>query len=318
MFVSVVVCTYQNDAYENVIEAVTSLLDQSHPDLEIIIVVDGNESLRKRLSDNYKAWSNVHVVGPKESTGTSRAKNLGIEMAKGDVVAFLDDDAVASKEWIKRLINTYQKNNPIAVGGKVLPIWLNEKPDFLPEELYWLVGLTYEGFSKEGINEIRNALGPNMSFKREVFEEVGSFNPDFGFGKKGMSYIQAEEPELALRMKNKLGKGVFYDPELVVYHKVTEGKTKLKVMLRRAFYQGYSKGWLKRVSPSPKPLALEESYLRDLLFKCIPRRVKKLFLGNGSIVKIKQLLILFATIMVVGLGFIWGHVRSKTWTSLTC
>ena len=69
--------------------------------------------------------------------------------------------------------------------------------------------------------------------------------------------MQGEEPELALRMKIKLGKGVIYNPELVVYHKVPESKTRLRILLRRAFYQGYSKALLQKLSPSPKPLATE-------------------------------------------------------------
>ena len=142
-----------------------------------------------------------------------------------------------------------------------MPIWLTKKPDYLPEELYWLVGSTYEGFAKEGVTHVRNALGTNMSFKREVFEKVGSFNQDLGFGRKGAPYIQGEEPEFALRMQNTLGKGVIYNPNLIVYHKVPEWKTRLRILLRRAFYQGYSKALLKKLSRSPKPLAPEESYL---------------------------------------------------------
>lgn len=312
MFVSVIVCTYRSDDYENVLDVVASLLNQTYPEIEIIIVVDGNEGLRKKIATIYNTQDNIQVIASEETIGVSGARNLGIRRARGDIIAFLDDDTVTEKRWIEDMINTYQKNDAIAVAGTVLPIWLTKKPDYLPEELYWLVGSTYEGFTKEGVTHVRNALGANMSFKREVFEKVGSFNPDFGFARKGASYIQGEEPEFGLRMQNTLGKGVIYDPNLIVYHKVSEWKTRLRILLRRAFYQGYSKALLKKLSRSPKPLAPEESYLKDLLLKYIPRRIRRVFLWFEPLAEMKQLLVLLVTILAVGLGFVYGQLRSSS------
>lgn len=312
MFVSVIVCTYRSDDYENVLDVVASLLNQTYPEIEIIIVVDGNEGLRKKIATIYNTQDNIQVIASEESIGASGARNLGIRRARGDIIAFLDDDTVTEKRWIEDMINTYQKNDAIAVAGTVLPIWLTKKPDYLPEELYWLVGSTYEGFAKEGVTHVRNALGANMSFKREVFEKVGSFNQDFGFARKGASYIQGEEPEFALRMQNTLGKGVIYNPNLIVYHKVPEWKTRLRILLRRAFYQGYSKALLKKLSRSPKPLASEESYLKDLLLKYIPRRIRRVFLWFEPLAEMKQLLVLLVSILAVGLGFVYGQLRSSS------
>ena len=312
MFVSVITCTCRSDNYQNLLDVVASLLNQTYPEIEIIIVVDGNERLREKIATSYNAQGNIKVTASEESVGVSGARNLGIRKAKGDIIAFLDDDAVADKRWIEGLVNTYQKSDTIAVGGKILPIWLQKRPDYLPEELYWLVGLTYEGFSKEGVTEVRNPLGTNMSFKREVFEKVGLFSQDFGFARKGASYMQGEEPEFALRMQNTLGKGVIYNPNLIVYHKVPGSKAKLGILLKRAFYQGYTKALLKRISSSPKPLATEESYLKDLLLRCIPQKMKELILRTGSVANVKQLLVLFTSILAVGLGFVYGQLRSSS------
>lgn len=314
MFVSVIVCTYRSDDYENVLDVVASLLNQTYPEIEIIIVVDGNEQLRKKIATISNTQDNIQVIASEESIGASGARNLGIRRARGDLIAFLDDDTVTEKRWIENLVDTYQKKDAIAVAGKILPIWLAKKPDYLPEELYWLVGSTYEGFAKEGVTEIRNALAPNMSFKREVFEKVGLFNQNFGFARKraSASYIQGEEPEFALRMQNTLGKGVIYNPNLIVYHKVPEWKTRLRILLRRAFYQGYSKALLKKLSRSPKPLAPEESYLKDLLLKYIPRRVRRVFLWFEPLAEMKQLLVLLVSILAVGLGFVYGQLRSSS------
>ncbi len=312
MFVSVITCTYNTDNYPNILDTVASLLNQTYPDIEIIIVVDGNERLREKIAMTYDTKGNIQVIASEENKGVAGSRNLGITQARGDIIAFLDDDSVTDKRWIEDLVDTYQKRDAIAVGGGILPIWLSKKPDYLPEELYWLVGLTYKGFAKEGVTEVRNAFGSNMSFKREVFEKVGSFNQCFGFARKGTSYIQGDEPEFALRMQNTLGKGVTYNPNLIVYHKIPEWKTKLRILLKRAFYQGYSKALLKKLSHSPKPLAPEESYLKDLLLKYIPRRIRRIFLWHDPLVEMKQLLVLLISILAVGLGFVDGHLRSSS------
>jgi hypothetical protein len=67
---------------------------------------------------------------------------------------------------------------------------------------------------------------------------------------------------------------------------------------------------LKRLSPSPKPLATEEVYLKDLLLKYIPRRTTGVFLRSKPLTEIKQLLVLFASIFAVGLGFIYAHLKN--------
>jgi GT2 family glycosyltransferase len=309
MFVSVITCTCRDDGFPYLLDAVASLQSQSYPEREIIIVVDGNQELHRKVVAAYDGQPGVRVVASAESVGVSGARDLGLKAARGDVIAFIDDDAAADKDWLEGLVNTYREYDALAVAGGVLPVWLSGKPDYLPDELYWLVGLTYEGYAPGGVGEVRNALGCNMSFKREVFEKVGGFSRGLGFAGRGNSYIQGEEPELALRMKTVMGRGVVYDPALIVYHKVPARKTKLMALFRRAFYQGYSKALIKRVSPSLRPLSTEQSYLNDLLFKYVPRRVKALFLGPGRFSGLKQLLFLSVSIALVGLGFVGGYLR---------
>ena len=147
MFVSAIVCTYRSNDYKDALEAVASLLNQTYPEIEIIIVVDGNERLRKKIAAVYNTQNKIQVIASKENIGVSGARNLGIRRARGDIIAFLDDDAIAGKRWIEDLVDTYQRKDAIAVGGKILPIWLAKKPDYLPEELYWLIGLTFKGFA---------------------------------------------------------------------------------------------------------------------------------------------------------------------------
>ena len=309
MLISVIICTHSLDNKQNLMDAVDSILNQTLKELEIVVVVDGSEELYKGITEAYDAEERIKVVAIKANMGICSARNTGINAAQGDLVVFSDDDAVAEKRWIENLVDTYQKLDAIAVGGKILPIWLSKQPDYFPDELGWLVGITYEGFADETVVEVRNTFGPNMSFKKSVFDKIGLFTEEFGFSKKGLSCLQGEEAEFALRMKQELGQGVIYNPRAVVYHKIPAWKTERRTLLRRAFYQGYSKALLKRFSPSPDTLTTEEYYLKDLFFKYIPRRIKRVFSASNYIIELKRLSILIASVSSVGLGFLYGYFK---------
>jgi glucosyl-dolichyl phosphate glucuronosyltransferase len=273
--VSIVVCTCKLDNYVNLTAAINSLLSQSYPAMEILVVVDGDQALHDKMLSDYGNHPVVKSFFLKENQGVSGARNAGIKAARGDIIAFLDDDAIAAEDWLDHLINTYREFGALAVGGKILPVWKDRAPDYLPDELYWLVGVTNSGFAAECVVEVRNTFGPNMSFKNEVFQKIGLFNQSFGFART--SHMQAEEPELALRMKQRLGKGVLYNPQAVVYHNISPEKTRVGGLLKRAFYQGYSKAFLNRRYASSGSMNSEKSYLGFLIFGCIPRRAIRFY-----------------------------------------
>lgn len=308
---SVIVCTYNPDNYPNLKDTLDSLVQQSHKPTEIIVVVDGDQTLSDKISAAYASPKSVKTLTTKKGLSVTQARNVGIRAATGDILAFTDDDIVADKEWTAYLVKTYQETDAMAVGGKILPIWLSRKPERLPEELYWLVGVTHAGFAGEEITEVRDTFGPNMSFKKEVFEAVGYFNEGLGFAMHRTSYIQGEEPEFCLRMKNRLGKGVIYNPEAIVYHKVPPSKLKLSVLLKRSFYQGYSKALVQKLISSPDSLTTERAYLKELVLKYVPVRIKKIFSGVKPIAEIKKLAVLLLCVSAVGTGFIYENWKGN-------
>jgi len=107
------------------------------------VVVDGNRELYDRIlksgieeADKVKGKEILN----EENLGLSESRNKGIKEAKGDVIAFYDDDAVADEEWVRELVRIYEEKDAIAAGGKLLPKWISKKSNFLPEEYYWLAG----------------------------------------------------------------------------------------------------------------------------------------------------------------------------------
>jgi glycosyltransferase involved in cell wall biosynthesis len=295
--VSIILCTHRSERYEDFVEAIDSLLSQSYNNLEIIVVVDGNRELYDRIlksgiEEADKVKGKVKVILNEKNLGLSESRNKGIKEAKGDVIAFFDDDAVADEDWLKELERMYREHDAIAAGGRLMPGWITKKPKLLPEEYYWLIGATHKGFSEE-VTEVRNTFGSNLSFKAEVLKALGGFRGEMGV--KGKGLLQGEETELCERMREKFGRGVVYNPDAIVYHKVFPERLRMRFLLRRAFWQGYSKRVMKELGYS---ISEEEEFVRDLVGS-ITERVKA-----KSLVAFGQLIFLLVFTSVVGLGYV--------------
>lgn len=303
MKVSVVVCAYASERYDDVCDAVESVLAQTYEPIEIILVVDGNTDLFERLHSSFGDTETVHVYCNEENNGLSYSRTRGTQLADGSVIAFLDDDAVAEPDWIEELVRGYEETDSIAVGGRMVPDWVAGRPSYLPEEFYWLVGANYEK-RFDHWTEVRNTLGSNMSFRATVFEEIGGFDEQVGL--TADNQIQSEETELAMRMYDTFGKGMLYNAEAVVAHKIFEYRTNPLWLCRRAFWQGYSKQALNQLAVDG-PDDTEAEFLRHLAVSTIPHRVSGL-LRSPTLSGLQQLLMLFVLTTCVGIGFLYGKV----------
>src|SRR5260370_3129049 len=99
-----------------------------------------------------------------------------------------------------------------------MPFLLNKEPRWFPEEFYWVVGCTYRGMPGS-VAQIRNPIGANMAFRREVFDVVGDFRSEVG--RVGTHPVGCEETELCIRVRQHWPHGVFlYQPQACVSHRV--------------------------------------------------------------------------------------------------
>jgi glycosyltransferase involved in cell wall biosynthesis len=291
------------DRYDDFREAAESVLSQTYDDVELVVVVDGTESVYERVREEYGEIDRVITHCNDENVGLLASRNTGAELATGDVVAFIDDDAVADERWIEDLVHSYEEQDALAVGGKMTPIWIAGKPDFLPEEFYWLVGVTHRGFA-DGPGYVRNTNGSNISFQREVFLKLGGFDTEIG-GRKGDKNLQGGETELCARLENEYGERVWYNPEAEVAHKVFDYRTDPKWLLDRAFWQGYSKRAMEVLTPESGDE--ETEFLNALLFEFTPQRVRGL-LTAPSMWRLKQLVVLWLLTATVGVGYLYAAV----------
>jgi glycosyltransferase involved in cell wall biosynthesis len=290
--------------FEAFTESVESILTQTYDAIEPIIVIDGNNDLYHRVLSMYGHINSVQVHLNEENVGLSASRNNALEYATGDIVALIDDDAVADPHWIEELVGVYERRDTIAVGGRMAADWVAGKPEFLPEEFYWLIGVTYRDFAEPG-EEVRNTFGSNISFRRSVLEDLGGFEP--AVGRQGDNKLQAHETEFCARMQREYGQGVIYNPDAVVEHKVFDFRTNKRWLGKRAFWQGYSKRALEVIVPETTTDE-ESAFLRQLLFEFIPGRIKGL-LVSPSTPKLKQFVTLFLLTGLVGTGYIYGLTK---------
>ena len=317
MRVSVVLCTHTLDRYEHLREAARSVQDGTYEDWELVLVSDGNPEVAERMRADFadeRAAGDCVVHENDENLGLLGARNNGARVASGDVLAFLDDDAIADERWLELLVDAYEERDPTpaAVGGRMVPAWVDGRPDFLPVEFYWLVGVTHRGFGPGGgwdgwttAGEVRNTMGSNISFRAEVFESLDGFETDIG-GRRGDNHLQGGETELAARMRAEYGEGVWYVPEAEVAHKVFGYRTEPRWLLERAFWQGYSKRGMEHFVP--ESAGEEGAFLGDLLTEFVPRRLRSL-VRRPSTTKLQQLLFLGLCTAFVGFGYLYGATK---------
>jgi GT2 family glycosyltransferase len=260
--IGVVVCAYTEERWDALAAALASIKGQTCVPREIVVVVDHNPALHARARAAF-AGPGIRVIENTEPRGLSGARNTGLAATRAAVVAFLDDDAVAEPSWLARLSAGYADAAVIAVGGLVEPVWESgSRPIWFPEEFGWVVGCSYRGLPTSS-SPVRNLIGCNMSFRREVFERLGGFHGDVG--RLGMNGLGDEETELCVRaLRARMGL-VLHLPAARVRHAVPASRARLRYFCRRCYAEGLSKARLTRLVGAADGLSSERRYVARVL-----------------------------------------------------
>ncbi|MFJ8062065.1 glycosyltransferase family 2 protein [Streptomyces sp. NPDC096142] len=266
--ISVVICVYTEDRWEDILAAVSSVRAQSRPALETLLVVDHNPALLDRLTREYKdagETGEVRVLANAGPRGLSAGRNTGIAASRGEVVAFLDDDAVAEREWLRHFAEAYTDPRVMAVGGRTMPVWASgRRPAWFPEEFDWVVGCTYRGLPP-GRVRVRNVLGGNASFRRTAFDAAGGFAT--GIGRDGdRRPLGGEETELCIRLTRARPDAVLLiDDRAVIHHRVPAVRERFGYFRARTYAEGLSKALVARSVGADKGLESERRYTTRVL-----------------------------------------------------
>jgi len=171
--------------------------------------------------------------------GLAHGRNIGLLLSKADVVAYLDDDAIPSRNWLNRLRLLFERDKELTgVFGNVQPLFIDKSGicTKIPTEIYWIFSCT-PSYMPNKPETFYRGFGTNMAFRREVLYKLGGFKIGLGVGSSKKGWIGGEETELALRLCNKKYK-VIYDPNLIVYHVILPSRCTLKYILGRAYHVG--------------------------------------------------------------------------------
>lgn len=238
---SLVIATYNRA--EQLMVTLASVGEQSaKPSLWECIIVDNNsrDNTQERVAEFAKEHPTLNIRYCFEpNQGLSYARNKGISEAKGDIIAFIDDDERIVAEFINSYIKLFDEHpDAMAAGGKIIaeyptgrPRWMShytERPIANPMDF----GDYITPFPKGRIPG-----GGNMAMRRELFDSVGVF--DTSLGRMGGKLIGGEESELFERIYS-LGMKCYYAPRAVMYHIIPAEKLTIEYFERLCYNTGVS------------------------------------------------------------------------------
>jgi GT2 family glycosyltransferase len=303
--VSVVVCAYTERRWSDLVDAVGSVAAQSVSPHEIIVVSDHNPTLLERVRRELPV---AVVIANEQEQGLSGARNSGVGVARADIIAFLDDDAVAAPDWLEHLVAPYEDRRVIGVGGTVEPLWPGARPAFMPPEFDWVVGCTYRGMP-ETTEPVRNLIGANMSLRRDVFQAVGGFRADVG--RVGTRPMGCEETELCIRARRCLpGAEIIFEPRARVCHRVTPERADLRYFRARCWAEGLSKAVVARHAGRDDALSSERRYVTSTLPRGFARGLRDAAVRDeaGGLARAAWII---AGVTITAAGYAVGTVRAQ-------
>jgi glycosyltransferase involved in cell wall biosynthesis len=213
-------------------------LDNPEGGYEIIIVDNGSTDKTAEVVKRFQDVTAGVIYSREEIKGLSHARNAGISVAHGELIAFIDDDAWPAGNWLIELEKGFEDTGVGCVGGMVLPVWPQgvHHPAWLHKRLMGL--LTIVDYDKRRILHYPDyPAGTNIAFRKAIFEKIGYFNARLG--RSDDSLLSMEESEMCLRVES-YGYQIVYLPGAVVNHEIHADRLTREWLRRRAYWQGIS------------------------------------------------------------------------------
>ena len=302
---SVVICCHTEKRWSDIKRAVRSVVDQSCPPAEILLVVDHNEVLFERAR---REFHDVRAIANTFERGLAGARNTGVDNANGSIVAFLDDDAWAEQRWLERLTSWYTDENVLGVGGQITPEWKVTPPRWFPDEFRWVIGCSYAGLPN-GPAPVRNMIGANMSSRRDVLQNVGNFR--IGLGRVGFKPMGCEETEFCIRAAAAHRPGRFwFDPSAIVHHTVPADRATWSYFKARCQAEGQSKSQIV-TEIGGEGTASERHYVTKTLPRAIAHDLA-CSLATRSIDGVLQAAAIVGGTALVGGSYFADRLRKRT------
>lgn len=292
--VGVLICTHDERRLQRMTDAVRSVRAQTRPPDELLVMVDGVEQLADVVRRAVPA-ERVDCMGSNQ--GVSMARTEAARRMTSDYVVFLDDDAVADADWLRRLVDPLHDDRVLGASGASIPVFDTGRPSWLPDEFLWALGCSYLGLPTTTA-QIRNFFGGSAVVDRRVFLDLGGFAEDAGH--HGESVGGGEEATFCLQATAQTGGIFMYEPSAVTEHQIPASRLTLRYLVKRCFGEGIMKsrmaGKLGADSLDDErsfAAALPGAMLRYALRPATAPRVLGIVVGAASVVA----------------GLAWGRVQ---------
>jgi len=224
---TVAIPCYNGSSYVGAV--IESVLAQTLPANEVLVVDDGSTDGSAEIICRYP----VRLIRHGENRGLAAARNSAVEIATGDVIVFIDADAVAAPSLLSVLLSGYDGPEIGGVGGQGVEAHIRTLADRWRRKH---ASQTHGDRPKD----VEFLYGLCMSFRLEVLREIGGFNPTFR--------TNAEDIDASLRLR-KAGYRLRYLPDAKVYHQRADDEASLRRAMLAWYGAAYQAKWLNGARP---------------------------------------------------------------------
>jgi len=284
--VSVVIVTHNRTKLCNL--TLEYLNRQTIKPYEVVVVDAASVPPFRALKENYEY--KLTILRVERDLGLGFCRNLGVIQSEGDIVAFIDDDAIPDANWIKEIIYHMIEYDADIVGGPCLPKYLGRKPSWWNSRVLGCYLAVYNTF----------IVGCNLAIKREVFDKVGLFKVHLGRIKE--LKISNEDVDFIFRA-NKKGAKITYCGRIRVYHFVMPNRLSLRYLVKRAWYQGVSIYLM--LGHEFMTTIMKERKLYNLLY-C--RHVKRNHLSYLDFLRTRAFLLRILLLIITAIGILYAAI----------
>jgi glycosyltransferase involved in cell wall biosynthesis len=261
MRITVILCTYNRaGSLAKALESVAASKLPASVNWEVL-VVDNNSSdqTRQVVEDFPQRYPGRFRYLFEPQQGLCNARNAGILNARGEILAFMDDDVTVEPTWLQNLTAALHEGQWAGAGGRTLPSLTCPLPSWLsikePYNLGGALGALYD-IGEEPVELYRAPYGTNMAFRKSVFEKYGGFRTNLG--RCGDSMLSNEDTEFGRRLMA-AGERLRYEPSAIVYHEVPKERLRKQYFL--VWYFNYGRSEIREGGRRPDIWGIPRRYL---------------------------------------------------------
>ncbi len=231
-YLTILLCTYNRAKLLNPLlsKLINQVKSVNRDDIEILLIDNNSNDETKEIVLNYQKNNKFLIYHFESRQGLAIARNKGLELARGNVIVFIDDDIVLHESWLREIFTSLDKYKYKAFGGKVIPLWEKDKPSYVSLTGFFALNQKIFPAHDNGddsrlypiTKDETNPIGANMWFYKELFKKYGGFREDLG--RVGYGGIPCEDTEFCSRLLRN-HEQIFYYPKAIVFHPVSVYRT---------------------------------------------------------------------------------------------